>query len=721
MKKTILLMALLVSVSFYAQRRVAAKVQEFKNSEASFKNFSPLTPFAGTKDYTIVKKETYATRDKDVLNTIYTTRPETITLTIPYQGSTISMSLYRVNIFANGFHADTDKKKDVAFNHGVYYRGIINGDNASLASFSFFKNEMSGIVSNQEYNNIVVGKLSKRHNLSEYIIYSDSELTVANPFNCSTSDDDIPEIKGFGKKSALSTQNTQTEKCVGMYYEVDYDMYQQNWSSEELTINWLTSLFNNIQTLYDNEGIDISLKSFFIWTSPDPYFGTDSEDYLTQFLNNYQINTFDGDLGQLLAEDAGGLGGLAPLNGVCAPPYNGSYVDVNDTDIEDVPMYSWSVQAAAHELGHQLGSRHTHACVWNGNNTAIDGCYQTEGGCAPGPTPTNGGTVMSYCHLSWTGINLANGFGQQPSQLMINVVNAANCLGTDCVNGLCESAISNLAVENASMDNFVISWDDNSNTTGAWNVRLDTADESQTSGWTEVNTDFVNISGLEPNSYYVLNVRSICESGMSQIEEILFATDADWCEGQTFTDPGGASSAYKENQHVVRTFTPTEDGKVIRVNFDTFKLEQAYDFLSVYDGATTNAPLIGTFTGTSIQNQITSTAADGSLTFKFDSDETINTAGWIASVECVNAVNSINDNSFSNFSYYPNPATDILNISAGEAITTITVYAVSGQLLFTREVNATQATIDISVLANGVYFFKAVNDTKETNFRVVKQ
>ncbi|NDI98653.1 T9SS type A sorting domain-containing protein [Flavobacterium sp. LaA7.5] len=721
MKKITLLMALLISVSFYAQQRVAAKVQELKNAEATFKTFSPLTPTEGVKDYTQVDNETYATLNVDVLNTIYNTKPETINLTIPYLGSTINVSLYKVNIFADGFHADTDKEKDFAFKQGVFYRGIVKDDNASLASFSFFENEMAGIVSNQEHNNIVVGKLKKEHNFSEYIIYSDKELNVVSPFNC-TAPDRIDEGIEFGKKTTLNTKSTQTINCVGMYFEVDYDMFQENFSSEDLTVNWLTSLFNNIQTLYDNDGINISLKSFFIWTTPDPYFGDDSEDYLVQFLEAYQFDTFDGDLGQLLAEDAGGLGGLAPLPGICEAPSNGSYVDVNDSFLLDVPQYSWSVQACAHEIGHQLGSPHTQACAWNGNNTAIDGCFETEGGCAPGPIPSNGGTVMSYCHLSPAGINLANGFGEQPAQLIRDFVNFSDCLSTTCESILCETTLSNLAITEPNNSNeFVASWEDDGNTTGLWDVMLHDASSVQGTGWTEISSNSVNIEGLQPNSYYVLKVRSVCDAGLSQIQEILFATDADWCEGQTFTDPGGATSNYGNNQSIVRTFTPTEEGKVIRVTFSSFSLEQNFDFLRVFDGATTNAPTLGNFTGTTIQNQFTSTAADGSLTFRFTSDEIFNEGGWIASVECVNATAGINDNSFSNFTYYPNPATDIINISAGEDITEIKVYAISGQLLFTKSVNAAQTTVDISALANGVYFFKALNNTKETNFRVVKQ
>ncbi|MDP4851578.1 MAG: hypothetical protein NWR22_00230, partial [Saprospiraceae bacterium] len=85
----------------------------------------------------------------------------------------------------------------------------------------------------------------------------------------------------------------------------------------------------------------------------------------------------------------------------------------------------------AHELGHTLGSSHTHACVWNGNNTAIDGCYSTEGGCNSFGLPAAGGTIMSYCHLRRVGINFSLGFGVQPGNVIRNTIAQASCL-TNC-------------------------------------------------------------------------------------------------------------------------------------------------------------------------------------------------------------------------------------------------------------------------------------------------
>ena len=62
---------------------------------------------------------------------------------------------------------------------------------------------------------------------------------------------------------------------------------------------------------------------------------------------------------------------------------------------------SWSASSIAlyigHELGHNMGSPHTH-CY----SPPVDECYNGEGGCFSGTAscPTSGrGSIMSYCHL----------------------------------------------------------------------------------------------------------------------------------------------------------------------------------------------------------------------------------------------------------------------------------------------------------------------------------
>jgi hypothetical protein len=92
----------------------------------------------------------------------------------------------------------------------------------------------------------------------------------------------------------------------------------------------------------------------------------------------------------------------------------------------NVPTYSWTINVVAHELGHNLGSPHTHSCTWSGG--PIDNCAAPEGTCSPGPAPVNGGTIMSYCHATSAGINFNNGFGPLPGNLIRSRVLNASCI-----------------------------------------------------------------------------------------------------------------------------------------------------------------------------------------------------------------------------------------------------------------------------------------------------
>ena len=88
-------------------------------------------------------------------------------LAIPYNGPIGKLDLYKVNLFAEGFHVDTDKAKNIAYDKGVHYRGIVKGDYNSVASFNFFPNELNGVASNDDLNNLVIGKLDKTNNVND--------------------------------------------------------------------------------------------------------------------------------------------------------------------------------------------------------------------------------------------------------------------------------------------------------------------------------------------------------------------------------------------------------------------------------------------------------------------------------------------------------------------------------------------------------------------------
>lgn len=109
--------------------------------------------------------------------------------------------------------------------------------------------------------------------------------------------------------------------------------------------------------------------------------------------------------------------------------------------------------------------------------------------------------------------------------------------------------------------------------------------------------------------------------------------------GGNFYDPGGPTGQYGNNQDYTMTFVPATQGDMLEFTFTAFSVEPNsscdWDWLKIYDGPNTDAPLIGTFCGTNSPGVVTSSHATGALTFQFHSDGSQVQAGWVASINCV--------------------------------------------------------------------------------------
>jgi len=118
--------------------------------------------------------------------------------------------------------------------------------------------------------------------------------------------------------------------------------------------------------------------------------------------------------------------------------------------------------------------------------------------------------------------------------------------------------------------------------------------------------------------------------------------------GGKFYDAGGPNGDYMNNQNTTLTLYPATPGAKVSVTFDEFKTAVQYsdasyitrdDILFVYNGNTKEAPQIGAMQGVGY-GTVTSTAADGSLTFQFISyrpriaPASGVKAGWSATISC---------------------------------------------------------------------------------------
>lgn len=408
---------LLFSTGVFAEKSVSDQIKKFDDKE--FVYYSVFVP--SISDYPEIKKEVTDYKlfdiDHNVVKNILKTNPDFIRISVGND----KLILYRVSIKTDDFVVQTSENEFFKGAPMVHYRGIIENDYNSLASISISEKEVSGFYSDANSNK-TIGKLLTK---DLHIMYEDKHLVNPPRFNCQT----IPSNKTKTAPSSLSTTST---KCVRFYLEVDNDIYVGRGSDLVNVTNFIEGAFAQVATLYANDGMTIKISQVYVWTTTDPFVGPGMGDYLFYFAS-YR-STFNGDLSHLIGYDGGG--GISFLNGLCSSVDNKAGYSVVSTNYAVVPTLSWTVLVLSHEMGHQIASPHTHDCVWNGDNTAIDGCgpyvgYTGSGTCPQAPLPTNGGTIMSYCHLiSTVGIDFNNGFGPQPSALMNATIAAETCLTT---------------------------------------------------------------------------------------------------------------------------------------------------------------------------------------------------------------------------------------------------------------------------------------------------
>ncbi len=519
MRKSILFTLFILSISFLNAanlKPIAAKIDTKIKAGVVFENTNLFNVSNATKAYSNQLKDAVSESDVmqidfSILTSLYQQAPEALQLNIPLiDGNNKILKLYKTTINAPDFnlYASSNPLQNLAYKGGVHYWGIVDGDLNSIAAISIFENELMGLVTSSNEGNLVLGKLENAP-MGYYVFYNDKHLTKSNPSNCITTDDNISYAS-----TDLQEPDRAIGDCIRLFWEVNFDIFTGKGSVVNAA-NYVTGLFNQSAIVYANDGIIVELSEVFVWNTASPYVATTTSGLLSQF-QNYR-NTINGDLGHLLGYNGGG-GVAAGFSGICASNLNSSqcYSGVNSS-YNNVPTYSWSVMVVTHEQGHLMGCRHTHACAWNGNSTAIDNCgptagYGYEGSCSNAPTPTGGGTIMSYCHLvGGVGINLANGFGLQPKNVIINKVNNATCL-TVCLGNTCLPS-ANMSTSNVTTSSATFNW---AAVTGAvsYHVRYRIIGTTNWTMTTVAGTNY-NATGLTPGANYEWQVETICTSGSS--------------------------------------------------------------------------------------------------------------------------------------------------------------------------------------------------------------
>jgi Metallo-peptidase family M12/Reprolysin family propeptide len=403
----------LLTAAATAQTNKVALLQQYKNLPANLTTY--------------LKKGQTATFQKNLAAALIQSKPAKFNFTFQFENKTWETDLQQADIFSKGFFVTTGSNPGEKFrydNTALHYRGTIKGKPHSFAAISILNNQLVAVLADEK-GNINIGLL-KSSASNEHIIYREDDLLIKNEFACGTADAPTDNNPLPIYSPSTITAATINAEPIDMYFEADYTTFTNNGSNVTNVVNYVTSLFNVVRTIYENDSVNTKISAIKVWNTPDPYQAiATTSPLLSAFASNMSIG-FPGDLAHFLSQRGLG-GGIAYVDILCSSNSVKTAVSGNlSNSFSPFPVYSWSAMVITHESGHNIGSPHTQSCSWAGG--AIDNCYATEGGCAQGPAPINGGTIMSYCHLTGYGINLANGFGPLPGARIRSRVRTSTCI-----------------------------------------------------------------------------------------------------------------------------------------------------------------------------------------------------------------------------------------------------------------------------------------------------
>ena len=677
MNKILLLAIFLPFLSFAQLNRtgkVSQSIDAAKSISGEFESFQIFNPEikSASENYSdAVEDGVVVAIDQTKINNIRNQDPKQMQLSIPLKsnGETVALDLIQVAVFSPDFKAITNNGIDITneVDFGKHYRGIIAGNPNSLVSISVFETQISGFISNDE-GNYTIGKLEDSEN--DHIIYFDTDLkNDTQEIFCSTNDDGIAYSEE--ELTAPATNGQEPGDEIDVYIESGQSVYNAFQGNLSNTIVFITGIFTQSYVLYANDGISVRTSSMMVWVTPDPFSGSNSLSQLQTFTSNVNSNqqNLNGDIAHLIERQ--NFGGIAWLDGMCSNN-NVCYSGLANNAVVAVPTYSWNVMVITHEMGHLMGSNHTHSCVWNGNNTAIDGCAAVEGDCAQPGNPATGGTIMSYCHLTGVGINFNKGFGPQPTAVILNkIANAGSCLDPE------ETENPPVAVCKST---YVIQLDSN----GEASITVEDID-----GGSFDNEEIVEMS-IDIDTFDCGNVGLVNNVTLT-------VTDNDGltstCVG--FVEVLDGSTLVTTCPQDVTVSIP--DGTTYTLLDYQNELILTTDICNVTPAATFQSPSVGT----ELPIGVHEIAVNALL-----NDETIITCTFEITID--NNLELTDNSTLSSLILYPNPASELVKLGNPQNLDleTIFIYDMTGKLIKSIDLNdkKIEQLINISELSKANYF-----------------
>lgn len=348
----------------------------------------------------------------------------------------------RVEVFAPGsqirllsFEGETELPRDprqffIAANESTGIGLAVNSETGEVNGFASKYGQPMTISGN------LVGQLE----------FNPLEEAEAGSSFCGTEMKDQPIDALKDLESKLIPSVSETPMGAGISFQatvaIDTDTEWLDGFGDDTgeALAWITDIFLAMNVFYERDvETRLLIGDVTLRTDTDPYTVTGSRFLqLTEFGGFWRDN-MDGVERQFAAmfsgrEISGGsFSGIAWVNSYCNkgwPTEGGAGGSYSYNAIGSTRTAANTALFVGHELGHNMGSVHTHCYA-----DPIDKCYNKEDGCYDGAPecPASGkGTVMSYCHLDRSCGSLQEFHPTVQSLLESRLAsqNAAGCIAT---------------------------------------------------------------------------------------------------------------------------------------------------------------------------------------------------------------------------------------------------------------------------------------------------
>ena len=293
---------------------------------------------------------------------------------------------------------------------GQWWGGTVEGQATSKVMLSRSAAGILGFIQDEHGTTIITGdRIGGTGPLVSYVLGELPPGTIAwEPWTCQelTAPGD-EELNHHG-----SAPLVQPCRQLRIAVETDAELYQRFAASTDPTAAasaYVGTIFAGINQIYQR---DLQIKPHInflrLWpTAADPWTMAGAGDQLNEFRTWWQTNMVaqPRDLAAMFSTRGLG-GGVAWLSVACNTTWgysvSGNLAGAFPYPLIDNDPQNWDIMVTSHEIGHNMGTTHTHNfCPEPGDSCSPSGYF---GSCQTAQVCTTSGTIMSYCHLCSGGL-----------------------------------------------------------------------------------------------------------------------------------------------------------------------------------------------------------------------------------------------------------------------------------------------------------------------------